>query len=487
MEDEQMTDRSDLVRAIHVAGSGTALAQAVAALDDFDKQRRAALEHDRETDLGAQLVARRLDPVPLHEHHTAATDWLSEYQEPAADFRTAMIAEASTWYRGLDPAVRADAGELAEQARGRARTLASAYASRAPQAAGEFLQVVGYLHAREGASGLPQIDQTIDPNNQQAPTPYPVEVFPTFGAEQDPYNGTESNNHQSGASSQGAPLLQQVQQQNGSGSGYGTGPEKPDSHTTQMDQSGSYAEVPLGTPGQIPTVPAPTDSMMESSHPNPVAGTDQDAGADRRQALGHVEGWSMPDAFGYRWATGPEVTSPFHERCASFHWAEEACGTSLHTASVAIGYTTDLDVMRRVASCEETGARAGLNAFRASRSLAELTAVHNRVAAGWGASDRTMEDTAVLHGFMAVVRPAMADLAVEARDFSKKEREKAAQQGDALPDGKLPIKSKQDLKNAEKLKGKVKGDSKAKVDAYMREKEKEFGKAASAGRAPNFT
>jgi hypothetical protein len=259
-----MTDRSDLVRAVNQAQGGAALAQAVAALDHHDRQREAALNADRELDLGAQIVARRLTPVPLHEHHTAATDWLAEVPEEAPlDYRTAMIAEASAWYGSLGQAVREDAEELSAQARGRARTLASAHPMRL-QAEQEFLRMVGYMH-RQGASGLPQIDQLIDPDNQPAQTPDPAEVFPTFGEEQDPFNGVETNNHGSGISSQQAPLLQQVQQQNGSGSGFGSGPEKPDEHSTGDDFSGSYAEVPLGTPGQIPVSPAATAGLIPAT------------------------------------------------------------------------------------------------------------------------------------------------------------------------------------------------------------------------------
>lgn len=411
-----MTNRDDLMRDIHEAnraGGGRPLAQAVAALDAFDRSRAAQAQAGRETDLGARIAAARLTPVPLHEHHTAATDWLGEYREPSQDYRAAMIAEASAWYRSLDAAVRADADELAEQAHGRARTLASAYASKADAAAAEFISVVGYLHSRQGASGLPQIDQLIDPNNSPSQTPYPTQVFPTFGSDQDPFNDYEGFNHDSQVSSQNAPLIQTVMQQNSGGSGYGTGPERPDSHTTSFDTADSYAEVPLGQPGQIPTAPVAIDSAG-ASHPNPVAGTQQDAGAERRHTA-VVEGWSMPDPHGYRWLMQREVTHPFHERCGSAHWPDEACGAGMaHTASVAVGYTMDIDQARRLAACEAVGVKEGLRVITASHSAAELGDAHNRYAAAWGASDRTLDDTAVLHGFMAVVRPVLAEMSCTA-------------------------------------------------------------------------
>ena len=404
-----MTDRSDLTRMIRQASNGQELAQAVAALDDFDRQAVLRSQADRETDLGARIAAQRLTPVPIHEHHTAATDWLADYDpaERVLDYRTAMIAEASTWYRGLPAELRADHEELSAQAHGRARTVASAYGSRAGQAHSEFISVVGYLHA-QAASGLPQIDQTIDANNAPAPTPYPTEVFPTFGAEQDPFNQVEGFDHDSQASSERAPLIQQVMQQQNSGSGYGSGPERPDSHTTMFDGADSYAEVPLGPPGTLPTTPAATDSAASSS-PNPLAGTQQDAGAERRLASSGY--YSAPDPFGYRWGmASAEVMHPFHQKCGSAHWPDEACGDFAHTASVAVGYTMDIDQARRAAQCEAVGVREGLRAITASHSAAELGSAHNHFAAAWGSSDRTLDDTAVLHGFMAVVRPVLAEL-----------------------------------------------------------------------------
>lgn len=403
-----MTNRSDLARMIRQASTGPEIAQAVAALDQFDRQQAALASLDRDLDLGARIAAQRLTPVPVHEHHTAATDWLAVYDVPSTDFRTAMIAEASTWYRALPREVRADRDELAVQADGRARTLASVYGPQMGAARKEFMSVVSYLHA-QGASGLPQIDQLIDPNNQPQQTPYPTQVFPTFGPDQDQFNqGVEGFNHDSQISSQQAPLIQQVMQQDQGGSGYGAGPERPDSHTTRMDTADSYAEVPLGPPGQIPTAPVATDSMA-SSHPNPVAGTQQDAGAERRTAA-VIDGYSLPDPFGYRWGMTTEVLHPFHERCGSAHWPEEECRDRSHTASVAVGYSMDLDQARRLAHCERVGVQEGLRAVTASHSAAELGDAHNRFAAAWGTTERGLEDTAVLHGFMAVVRPVLSEL-----------------------------------------------------------------------------
>lgn len=408
-----MTDRSDLTRAVHAAHAaqdGAALAQAVAALDNFDKTRAREAAASRELDLGAHFASQRLSPVPVHELHTAATNWLADYDFGAEpEFRTAMIIQASGWYRGLDRAVKEDYQEFAEQAHGRAHTAATTYPNQYAAATQEFLRTAAYLRSTDAASGLPQIDQTVDPNNAPSPTPYPVEVFPTFGEEQDSFNGVETNSHGSGADSERAPMLQQIQQQNGGGSGYGSGPERQLTHDTVFNPGLGYAEVPLGAPGQISTAPAATDSMA-SSHPNPVAGQVQVAGADRMQAHAAIEGYSMPDPFGYRWLMNTEVMHPFHERCASAHWPDESCEDRAHTASVAIGYQLTLDQARRRAECETVGVREGLRAVASAGSLQDLGAHHNRVAAAWGASDRTDDDTAVLHGFMAVVRPVLAEM-----------------------------------------------------------------------------
>jgi hypothetical protein len=406
-----MNKRAELLQAIARARGGDEVAEAVAALDAFDMGQRTAAAAERELDLGAQLATARLTPVPLHEHHTAATDWLGTAETEAGDYRTAMVAEASAFVRGLPSAVLADAEEFTEQAHGRARTLASAYGSAAKEARREFLSYTSYLARQlqaEGASGLPQIDQTVDPNNAPAPTPYPTEVFDNFAPPQNDYNGgVEDEAHGSQISSEQAPMLQTIRSQDGSGSGYGSGPERPDSHTTQMDTSNSYAEVPLGPPGQIPT--APGGPPPATSTPNPIAGSDQVADDDHLQQQMKQGSYTAPDAAGFRWvARAAEVMHPFHERCGANHWPDEGCGHEAHTASVAIGYSMDLDRAHKLAQCELLGAQEGRKAITAAGSVKALAERHNAITAAWATSDRTLEDSAVLHGFMAVVRPVLA-------------------------------------------------------------------------------
>jgi len=408
-----MADRNTLRRAVAAAQTGPELAEAVAALDAHDQGVVATAAQNRELDLAGQHVARALTPVPLFEHHTAATDWLGSEDEPAGDYKTAMISEASVWYQGLDPAVRGDAEEFGAQLAGRVQTVASAWGAYAPAARSEFLSVVGYLHQRTAGSGLPQIDQTTDANNQPSATPYPTEVFDNFAPPENDFNGgVEGENHDSQISSQQAPMLQQIQQQDGGGSGFGSGPEKPVTHDTAFDPGLGYAEVPLGAPGTIPT--APGAAPAASSTPN------QNEGVDDYDESGHGKqaSYTAPDPAGYRWVTGSrEVMHPFHASCETSHWPGERCGGTAHTASVAIGYTGSLDDFRKTAQLELLGAEAGRKAVAAAPGPKQLAEHYNRVMAGFSGSDQADEDTAVLHGFMAVVRPVLAQGSRSRLDF----------------------------------------------------------------------
>jgi hypothetical protein len=400
-----MPDRNTLRRAVAAAQTGAELAEAVAALDAHDQGLRATAAQNRELDLAGQHVARALSPVPLFEHHTAATDWLGTEDEPGGDYKTAMISEASVWYRNLDPAVRADRDEFGAQLAGRVQTVASAWGAYAPAARSEFLSVVGYLHRTTAASGLPQIDQTVDPNNAPSASPYPTEVFDNFAPPENDYNGgIEGENHDSQISSQQAPMLQQIEQQNGGGSGFGSGPEKPVTHDTAFDPGLGYAEVPLGAPGTIPT--APGAAPQAASTPNPNEGVDDyDESSHGKQAS-----YTAPDPHGYRWVTGSrEIMHPFHAGCGSSHWPGEFCGHQAHTASVAIGYTGSLDDFRRTAQLELLGAEHGRKAVAAAQGPRQLAERYNQVMAGYDASAQAGDDVAVLHGFMAVVRPVLAE------------------------------------------------------------------------------
>lgn len=424
-----MTDRNTLRQAVAAAQTGPELAEAVAALDSHDQGLRATAAQNRELDLAGQHVARALTPVPLFERHTAATDWLADDDAPAGDYKTAMISEASVWYQNLDPAVRGDAEEFGAQLSGRVQTVASAWGAYAPAARSEFLSVVGYLHQRTAGSGLPQIDQTVDADNQQSATPYPTEVFDNFAPPENDFNGgIEGENHDSQISSQQAPMLQQIQQQDGGGSGFGSGPEKPVTHDTAFDPGLGYAEVPLGAPGTIPTG-GPGAAPQAASTPNPNEGTD-----DYDESHGHQASYTAPDPHGYRWVTGSrEVMHPFHASCETSHWPGERCGGTAHTASVAIGYTGSLDDFRKTAQLELLGAEHGRKAVAAAQGPKQLAERYNHVVASFGTSGQGEDDTAVLHGFMAVVRPVLAQGTRSRLDFKTEATGIAPEAASSLP------------------------------------------------------
>jgi hypothetical protein len=413
-----MAERDQLMRAVQAARTGDKLAIAVAALDAHDRRRTASLQQSRETDMSATAVRATLEPLPAFEQHTAATDWLGEYEAPS-DYRTAMIAEASKWYRGIPRDLMADPDEFNEQALGHAYTAASAYGPHALAARREFMTYVGYL-TRSGASGLPQIQQTEDPKDNPAATPLPPEAFDNFAPEQNEYNtGPESPNGQSQVSSEQAPMIQQVQQMDGSGSGFGSGPERPDEHSTAMDTSNSYAEVPLGPPGEIPTAP-PGAAPPAPSAPNPAMGQQMDEGAPprptaERQASLRFSAYTGPDQDGFRWHIGSDqdvdtLDTPYHERCSSLHWPEQDCSHgNAHTASVAVGYLMSVEDFHRRAYFESQGSAEGTAVLRAAGGdLKRLARHHGAVAEGFRAEARTEDEIAWLHGYLARVRPVLA-------------------------------------------------------------------------------
>ena len=126
-----------------------------AELDEIRANETLAAQADRDTDLADAIIRDHLTPVLVHGMHSAATDWLGEN---VSDFGISdlqeigqtMRAEASVWYAGVSDAVKANRGELREQARGVARRLGSQYGQVANQASSVFLDYVGRLVTAEG-------------------------------------------------------------------------------------------------------------------------------------------------------------------------------------------------------------------------------------------------------------------------------------------------------------------------------------------------
>jgi hypothetical protein len=236
--------RASLVQAITAAGTFQEQAALVARLAEHDRLAVEAARQDREWGTAGTIVEQTMTPVAVHERHTAATDWIGDLDTSGGNYHQEVCAEASLWYGRVNAMVKGDGEEFAEQARGMARRTAGKYGESADAAAQTFLDYVAFLRSKEAASGLPQIDQEFDPKDNPAPTPLPTETFPTFGPDVHPINeGVDGPRT-------GSPLIDEIE---GYGAPYGQGEEKPGGHSTSMDESGSYAEVPLGAPGQIPT------------------------------------------------------------------------------------------------------------------------------------------------------------------------------------------------------------------------------------------
>ena len=175
-------------------------------------------------------------PVRVHEMHTASTDWIADF-EPSdnPNAHHASIAQAALWFARTSPEVRADTEEFCIQAEGFMRREASMHGEQAHAIYSEGLSYLGFLHRREAASGLDQIQQTVNPHEDPAPTPMDPMVFDNFAPEVHPINEGVVGNE----TSERNPLLQEIQ---GEGNGQGQ-PEQPGGHAVGND--GGYGEQPM--------------------------------------------------------------------------------------------------------------------------------------------------------------------------------------------------------------------------------------------------
>lgn len=224
--------RADLVRALTKAATFSEQERLLNEIAQIDAGLRAQAAQDRELDLADAVVRDTLAPVRVHEHHTAATDWLGTVEAAAEgdNWVPKILAEASAWYARTPQMVRQDATEYRIQAQGMARRISGPFGEQAQAVAREFLTYAAYLN-KDAASGLDQIQQTIDGNNQPKTTPLPTEVFDNFAPEVDPINSGVSGTE----TSERAPLIQEIV--NG-GSGMDSGaPEKPGGHSTTDELS----------------------------------------------------------------------------------------------------------------------------------------------------------------------------------------------------------------------------------------------------------
>lgn len=200
-----MTTRDEIMQTLASARSLDEQIALVAELDALDAAAHKTASAERSVDWAATTVRETMAPGRTLDRHTAATDWLAEADtEPGDNHHQAVIAEASLWFRGLDPDVKADAHEFVEQAKGVARRTAGKYGSAADAARDAFLQYVAFLNRQVlAASGLPQVQQRVDSFENPQPTPLPTDVFDNFAPPIHPINqgidGSQTNSLAPGA------------------------------------------------------------------------------------------------------------------------------------------------------------------------------------------------------------------------------------------------------------------------------------------------
>ena len=244
-----MSNRNSLLRRIASAKTFAEKSEAVNALEQYDRNEREAARVAREIDLGDTIVREAFTPVATYETSTVETDWLADFRVEASQKHIA-IAEAAQWFERVSPEVKADRTEFGIQAEGFMRREANKYGEQAPQVFSEGLAYIGTLY-RQSASGLDQIQQTVDPHDNPKQTPLNPEVYDNFAAEVHPINagvvGTET--------SERAPMMQMLMQQNGGQAS----PEVPGGHLEQGELSSPYS-----SPSPFGNADASTGSLFDS-------------------------------------------------------------------------------------------------------------------------------------------------------------------------------------------------------------------------------
>jgi hypothetical protein len=140
------------------AKPGVSLAEATRLVNEASAIRAANVRTAaaaNELDLADAVVRDHLVPVRVHEHHTAATDWLGDI-DTGTDLRAnehEILAQASLWYGKTASLVKEHPAEFTEQAKGVARKISGKFGEDADVAEDLFFSHVAALHAREVKSG----------------------------------------------------------------------------------------------------------------------------------------------------------------------------------------------------------------------------------------------------------------------------------------------------------------------------------------------
>lgn len=288
--------RAELVRALNKTSSFVKQARLLDEINKLDQGLRAEAAMGRELDFADTIVQATLNPVRVHEHHTEATDWLGAEASVDPQWHNRVIAEAAMWFGRVPDFVKQDAEEFRIQAEGKARQLSGQFGIQAQAAMTSFLDYTTFLH-KQSASGLDQIQQTVDPNNSPRTTPLPTDVFDNFAPDIHPINqgvsGTESSDR--------APLIQEIV--NGGSGMDGGAPEKPGGHSTddelswsppegmQQDTAPGWSDGDPGTPEKGGDRPDYGKQSSLYGGPGMAIGYTMNMDDYRRQAARHQAGW----------------------------------------------------------------------------------------------------------------------------------------------------------------------------------------------------
>lgn len=224
MSENRETQIADLLRQARTAATLPEQREFVRQAEELRSEGVTAARESRQLDLDNAVIRDTLVPRPVHELHTAATDWVMDLEVTAdlEEASRAMVAEASLWYGRVREDVKSYEDEYNEQARGLARRLAGQYGDKAAEAERVFLDEAVRLRSQavraglvvestdesyidepivaEAASGLPEVGQ----DN------YPTDVFSNLMGNGDlPPEATSSNR---------APQLQELNEGSAQGS-----------------------------------------------------------------------------------------------------------------------------------------------------------------------------------------------------------------------------------------------------------------------------
>lgn len=115
----------------------------------------AAHEASQQTELGAKIVAERMQPVQTHSLITTASDWMHglDTEVPAAEVNAHIVTQASLWYDRTSPDVKADSDEFAEQAKGVARHISGQFGKQAAAAFQSFVEETDGMRQQDLRAG----------------------------------------------------------------------------------------------------------------------------------------------------------------------------------------------------------------------------------------------------------------------------------------------------------------------------------------------